>query len=64
MKKLSEIGTHCKPDSNSLTQFEPHWMLTKEERIELLKETIHRWERRKWEGHVRGVSEFLREEGI
>lgn len=64
MKQLSEIGTHCKPDPNSTTQFEEHWILTKGERIELLKEAIHRWERAKWEGHLRGVSEFLKEQGL
>lgn len=37
MKKLSEIGTHIKPDPNSLTQFEEHWIMTRDERRELVR---------------------------
>lgn len=44
MKKLSEIGKHCKPDPDSTTQFEEHWILTKDERRELVRWSILEWE--------------------
>jgi hypothetical protein len=40
------------------------FILARDQRRELLKEAIHRWEQWKLEGRMTGVSAFLLEEGI
>lgn len=66
MKKLSEIGTHYKPEPDSITQFGEYWTLTKDDRRELVTEAIRRWEAYKWHklGGAKELEDFCKEQGI
>ena len=70
MSKLSEFGTHIKPDANSITQFEEHWTYTKAERRELVTKAIYEFIIQHLEGYTamdslgNCMKEFLEEQGI
>lgn len=54
MKPLKDIGNLIRPDPRSLTQFEPYLAMSLEDRRELVREVIKKWEQWKWTAFEKG----------
>ena len=66
-KKLSEIGTHVTPCPDSVTQYEPYWTYTADERRELVREAIEQWTENLYgdrNATIPSIDDWLKGQGI